>query len=69
MNENTKPLDFSFLYDIDIENDTYTLLYCDHKEVIHGIPLGLLDFIHSGLVNIGCICGKRTLTGGENYGE
>lgn len=69
MNKMTKLLDFSFLYDIDIENDTYTLLYFDHKEVIHGIPLSLLNFIHSGLINVGCICGKSALPGGENYGE
>lgn len=63
MNQEMK---LSFLYDVDIKNDTYTLLYFDHIEVIHGIPLELKDFIHSGLITIGCICGKK---GGEKNGK
>lgn len=69
MKKEMELFDFSFLYDIDLENDTYTLLFFDHREVVHGIPLNLLDFIRSGLIDLGCIYGKRILSGGEKYGE
>lgn len=66
MKQEMKLFNLSFLYDVDIDNDTYTLLYPDHKEVVHGIPLVLLNFFHSGLIGIGCICVKNAKNkGGE----
>lgn len=56
MKDNKINFSLSILYDVDIENDTYTLLYFDHIKKIKGTPKELLTAFKNGLVDTGCIC-------------
>ena len=56
MSNNKVDFSLSILYDVDIKNDTYTLLYFDSIKEIKGIPKDLLTAFKRGLVDTGCIC-------------
>ena len=56
MKDNKINFSLSIRYDVDLNNDTFTLLYFDHIKKIKGIPKELLTAFQSGFIDTGCIC-------------